>query len=65
LTLGERHGANTFNTKKYIDFVAYTRCFDRRNTVVENWAKKDAFDFITPYEDFNLKEIVSMQNQKM
>jgi alpha-glucosidase len=67
-TLGERHGANTFNTKKYIDFASKHNIkgvlTEGWNTGWENWGKKDAFDFVTPYEDFNLKEIAEYAKLK-
>lgn len=60
-TLGERHGATTEETKKYIDFANKHNIsgvlVEGWNTGWENWGKKDAFDFITPYSDFNLKEV--------
>jgi len=34
------------------------------NTGWENWGKKGAFDFITPYKDFDLKEITSYATSK-
>ena len=59
-----KHGANTANTKKYIDFAAKNG-FD--GVLVEGWNvgwedwfgnwKENVFDFITPYPDYNLKEI--------
>lgn len=58
------HGANNANVKKYIDFAA-ANGFDA--VLVEGWNEgwedwfghyKDyVFDFITPYPDFNVKEI--------
>lgn len=59
-----RHGANTANVKKYIDFAAENG-FDA--VLVEGWnegwedwyghSKDFVFDFITPYPDFKLAEI--------
>ena len=59
-----KHGANTANTKKYIDFAAKNG-FD--GVLVEGWNvgwedwfgnwKENVFDFVTPYPDYNLKEI--------
>ncbi len=58
------HGATTANVKKYIDFAAENG-FDR--VLVEGWnigwedwfgnSKDYVFDFVTPYPDFDLKEI--------
>lgn len=59
-----KHGATTANTKRYIDFAA-KHGFD--GVLVEGWNvgwedwfgnwKENVFDFITPYPDYNLKEI--------
>ncbi|PLW99772.1 MAG: alpha-glucosidase [Marinilabiliales bacterium] len=66
--LGERHGANTENAKKYIDFASENEfdavLFEGWNTGWENWGKPNAFDYITPYEDFNLTEIAQYASDK-
>jgi len=59
-----RHGANNANVKKYIDFAAKNG-FDA--VLVEGWnvgwedwfghMKDKVFDFVTPYPDFNVKEL--------
>lgn len=59
-----KHGANTANVKKYIDFAAQ-HGFDA--VLVEGWnvgwedwygnSKDYVFDFVTPYPDFNVAEI--------
>lgn len=59
-----RHGANTANVKKYIDFAAL-HGFD--GVLVEGWnigwedwfghSKDFVFDFLTPYPDFQIEEI--------
>lgn len=59
-----RHSANTANTKKYIDFAA-KHGFD--GVLIEGWNvgwedwfskwKEEVFDFVTPYPDFNVKEL--------
>ncbi|MBA0882706.1 glycoside hydrolase family 97 protein [Flavobacterium undicola] len=59
-----KHGANTANVKKYIDFAA-TNGFDA--VLVEGWnegwedwfgnSKDYVFDFVTPYPDFDVKGI--------
>ena len=59
-----KHGATTSNTKRYIDF-ASKNGFD--GVLVEGWNvgwedwfgnwKENVFDFVTPYPDFNLKEV--------
>lgn len=59
-----KHGANTANVKKYIDFAARNG-FDA--VLVEGWnegwedwfgkTKDYVFDFVTPYPDFDVKEL--------
>ncbi len=59
-----KHGATTSRTKQYIDFAA-KHGFD--GVLVEGWNegwedwfgkwKEDVFDFVTPYPDFDLKEV--------
>jgi len=66
-----KHGANTANVKKYIDFAA-ANGFD--GVLVEGWnvgwedwfgnSKDDVFDFVTPYPDFNIKEITAYAKSK-
>jgi hypothetical protein len=59
-----KHGATTQNTKRYIDF-AKKNGFDGVlvegwNTGWEDWTgnwKEEVFDFVTPYPDFDIKEI--------
>lgn len=65
-TSNRKHGANTKNVKKYIDF-ASEHGFD--GVLVEGWnegwedwfghSKDYVFDFVTPYPDF---DIVGIQN---
>lgn len=66
-----RHGANTANVKRYIDFAA-TNGFD--GVLVEGWnigwedwfgnSKDLVFDFQTPYPDFDLAEIHRYAKEK-
>ena len=66
-----KHGANTTNTKKYIDFAA-KHGFDGVlvegwNTGWEDWFgnwKEEVFDFVTPYPDYDLKEITDYAKSK-
>ncbi|MDG3581136.1 glycoside hydrolase family 97 protein [Galbibacter pacificus] len=67
---GEKHGATTENTKKYIDFAAENG-FD--GVLVEGWnqgwdgdwtADGNAFSFVKPYPDFDLEEIGKYAVQK-
>ncbi|HEV7781600.1 MAG TPA: glycoside hydrolase family 97 protein [Chitinophagaceae bacterium] len=58
------HGATTVNVKKYIDFAARNGI---QGVLVEGWNKgwedwfgqwkEDVFDFVTPYPDFDVKEL--------
>jgi len=66
-----KHGANTANVKKHIDFAA-THGFDA--VLVEGWnegwedwfgnSKDYVFDFVTPYPDFDVKGIHDYANSK-
>jgi len=59
-----RHGANTANVKRYIDFAASNGI---QGVLVEGWNvgwedwfgnwKENVFDFVTPYPDFDVKAI--------
>ncbi len=59
-----RHPANTKNVKKYIDFAAK---HGLQQVLVEGWNigwedwfghwKRDVFDFVTPYPDFDIKAL--------
>jgi hypothetical protein len=59
-----RHGANTANTKRYIDFAAK---HGLDGVLVEGWNvgwedwfgnwKEEVFDFVTPYPDFDVGEL--------
>ena len=63
-TPNSKHSANTANVKRYIDFAA-AHGFD--GVLVEGWnqgwedwfgkSKDYVFDFVTPYPDFDVKEI--------
>ena len=66
-----RHGANTANVKRYIDFAA-EHGFDA--VLVEGWnigwedwvghQKDEVFDFVTPYPDFDLPGIRDYAHSK-
>ncbi|HVE58879.1 MAG TPA: glycoside hydrolase family 97 catalytic domain-containing protein, partial [Pyrinomonadaceae bacterium] len=59
-----KHGANTANVKRYIDFAAANGI---DGVLVEGWNigwedwygnwKEEVFDFVTPYPDFDVKEL--------
>lgn len=65
---GGRHGATTENTKRYIDFAAQNGIqgvlIEGWNTGWENWGAKDAFDYVTPYPDFDIYEVVRYAKSK-
>lgn len=66
-----KHSANTENVKRYIDFAA-KHGFDQ--VLVEGWnegwedwfgkSKEYVFDFVTPYPDFDVKELQEYAAQK-
>lgn len=58
------HGANTANVKRYIDFAAQNGInavlVEGWNAGWEDWFgkwKEDVFDFVTPYPDYDVKEL--------
>ncbi len=59
-----RHGANTANVKRYIDFAAKhglaSVLVEGWNVGWEDWAnnwKEEVFDFVTPYPDFDVQAL--------
>ena len=66
-----KHGANNENVKRYIDFAA-ANGFDQLliegwNVGWEDWFGKEkdyVFDFVTPYPDFNIKELNEYAHSK-
>ncbi len=67
-----KHAANTANVKRYIDFCAAN---DIGGLLVEGWntgwevwldsaARLEAFDFVTPYPDYDLREVVAYGKSK-
>ena len=66
-----RHGANTEDVKRYIDFAAKNGLdevlVEGWNVGWEDWAdrwKEDVFDFVTPYPDFDLKGLNDYAHSK-
>ena len=66
-----KHGANTANVKRYIDFAAQNGIkgvlVEGWNTGWEDWFgnwKENVFDFVTPYPDFDIKAITSYAASK-
>jgi hypothetical protein len=66
-----RHGANTANVKRYIDFASKNGI---QGVLVEGWNigwedwfgnwKEKVFDFVTPYPDFDVKAITDYAASK-
>uniref|UniRef100_UPI00404980E3 glycoside hydrolase family 97 protein n=2 Tax=Flavobacterium sp. TaxID=239 RepID=UPI00404980E3 len=66
-----KHGATTENAKRYIDFAA-KHGFD--GVLIEGWNvgwedwfgnwKEEVFDFVTPYPDFDIKEVTTYAASK-
>ncbi len=61
-----KHGATTENAKYYIDFASKHNIkgllIEGWNTGWEHWLSEDkdkAFDFVTPYSDFDIEEVVA------
>ncbi len=67
-TRGPRHGATTLRAKRYIDFAAQhgieAVLFEGWNTGWEAWGKEGAFDYVTPYPDFDMEEISRYASEK-
>lgn len=66
-----QHGATTANVKKYIDFAAANGLdqvlVEGWNVGWEDWAnmwKRDVFDFVTPYPDFDIKYLNDYAHSK-
>jgi hypothetical protein len=66
-----KHGANTANVKRYIDFAARHEInavlVEGWNTGWEDWFgkwKENVFDFVTPYPDFDIREITRYARSK-
>ncbi len=63
---GGKHGATTENTKRHIDFAAANNIgavlVEGWNTGWERWIgfpdREGVFDFVTPYPDYDLQEVV-------
>ena len=67
-----KHGATTENAKHFIDFASKNRIgallIEGWNTGWEHWIgfedREGVFDFVTPYPDYNLKEVVHYAKEK-
>lgn len=67
-----RHSATTENAKRYIDFCAENGIrgllIEGWNTGWERWIgfpdREGVFDFVTPYEDYDIREVVRYGKEK-
>ncbi|MBZ0178539.1 MAG: glycoside hydrolase family 97 protein [Melioribacteraceae bacterium] len=67
-----KHGATTENAKRYIDFAAENNIdavlIEGWNTGWEHWIgfedREGVFDFVTPYSDYDLGEVVRYANER-
>jgi glucan 1,4-alpha-glucosidase len=67
-----RHGATTENAKRYIDFASKNGIgavlIEGGNTGWENWFgdhdREGIFDFVTPYPDYDLNEVVRYAKER-
>lgn len=66
-----KHGANTANVKRYIDFAAKNKIdgvlVEGWNVGWEDWYgnwKEEVFDFVTPYPDFDVDELQQFAKTK-
>jgi len=66
-----KHSANTAKVKRYIDFASANNIkgvlVEGWNTGWEDWFgnwKENVFDFVTPYPDYDVKEIIRYANAK-
>ncbi len=67
-----RHGATTENARRYIDFAAANNIgailVEGWNTGWEHWIgfedREGVFDFVTPYPDYDLEEVVAYGKEK-
>ena len=67
-----KHGATTANTKEFIDFSAENNIggvlVEGWNTGWEHWIgfedREGVFDFVTPYSDYDLEEVVAYGKSK-
>ncbi len=65
---GDRHGATTENAQRYIDFAAAHGIpgvlIEGWNTGWDRWGQEGAYDFVTPYPDFDLEQVVEYARGK-
>jgi hypothetical protein len=65
---GPEHGATTENAKRHIDFASAHGIpgllIEGWNTGWDRWGQEGAFDYLTPYPDFDLDEVVRYGREK-
>lgn len=66
--MGDRHGATTENAKKYIDF-AYRNSirgvlFEGWNDGWQNWGGSQVFNYVKPFDDFDIQGIVDYAKER-
>ncbi len=65
---GDKHGATTKEAKRYIDFANKNSfnglLIEGWNTGWESWGEDDNFDYVTPYEDYDLQEVTDYARKK-
>ncbi len=65
---GPNHGATTANARRHVDFAAAhgidALLIEGWNTGWEGWGAAGAFDFVTPYPDFDLAGVVSYARER-
>ncbi|MFC2133761.1 glycoside hydrolase family 97 protein [Bacteroidota bacterium] len=69
---GGKHGATTEHAKRYIDFASQNNIngvlIEGWNTGWEHWIgfedREGVFDFVTPYPDYDLEEVVRYAKEK-
>lgn len=66
--MGPRHGATTDNALRHIDFAAENNVdgvlFEGWNRGWENWGGDQHFDYVEPYDDFDLEHIAAYAREK-
>ena len=65
---GPRHGATNENVRRHIDFAFRHNIggvlVEGWNTGWDKWGAKDAYDFVTPYPDFDLPALAAYAYEK-
>ena len=65
---GPTHGATTENARRYVDFAAAhgldAVLIEGWNTGWDRWGARGAFDYVTPYDDFDLDSVVRYGREK-